>query len=107
VPTKLASRGVEAHQPQICPSKAITTIFTALFVFFYIYIKHATERLIINLHLFQGYVVVQSFFTKEELQPVIESINEIVDDVAEKLYKAGKISSMAKYRLNDDQNLIP
>ncbi|KAK3715067.1 hypothetical protein QZH41_012139, partial [Actinostola sp. cb2023] len=64
-----------------------------LFVFFYIYIKHATERLIINLHLFQGYVVVQSFFTKEELQPVIESINEIVDDVAEKLYKAGKISN--------------
>ncbi len=31
------------------------------------------------------------FDTEKELQPVRESINELVDKVAEKLYHAGKI----------------
>ena len=39
----------------------------------------------------KGYVVVPEFFSKEELQPAIESIKEMVDALAEKLYKAGKI----------------
>ena len=44
--------------------------------------------------LFQGYVVVKDFFhVKEELEPVKEDINIMVDELANKLYKAGKISS--------------
>ena len=39
----------------------------------------------------KGYVVVPEFFSKEELQPAIDSIKEMVDALAEKLYKAGKI----------------
>ena len=39
----------------------------------------------------KGYVVIPEFFTKEELQPAIDSIEELVDTLADKLYKAGKI----------------
>ncbi|XP_031575072.1 uncharacterized protein LOC116308732 [Actinia tenebrosa] len=41
----------------------------------------------------EGYVLVTKFFTDEELQPVIEAINALVDEVAERLYKAGKITN--------------
>lgn len=50
--------------------------------------------------MFQGYVLVPRFFTDEELQPVIEAINGLVDEVAERLYKAGKITSKRLWSAN-------
>jgi len=38
-------------------------------------------------------VVVPEFFTKEDLEPVRQCIDNIVDDLAQKLYNAGKIKS--------------
>lgn len=43
---------------------------------------------------FQGYLVIEDFFREDELQPVRDCINRVVDDLALKLYKAGKIKSM-------------
>jgi hypothetical protein len=39
-----------------------------------------------------GYVVVRDFFKPEELEPCKEAIAEMVDELAEKLYKGGKIT---------------
>ena len=39
----------------------------------------------------KGFVVLPSFFTAEDLAPVIEAINNCVDILATKLYNAGKI----------------
>lgn len=39
----------------------------------------------------QGYVLVPQFFEKSELESVIAAICELVDQLAEKLYDAGKI----------------
>ena len=44
----------------------------------------------------EGYVVVPKLFSKEELHPVIEGINESVDIIAEKLFNAGKIKDKAE-----------
>ena len=41
----------------------------------------------------KGYVLVPDFFTKDELQPVIEAIQAKVDKIANKLYDAGKINN--------------
>ena len=38
-----------------------------------------------------GFLIVRDFFPREQLQPVIEWINGVVDDLAERLYAAGKI----------------
>jgi hypothetical protein len=38
-----------------------------------------------------GYLVVRDFFSPGQLQPVIEWINGLVDDLAQRLYAAGKI----------------
>lgn len=38
-----------------------------------------------------GFVIVRDFFRLGQLQPVIEWINGVVDELAEKLYTAGKI----------------
>jgi pleckstrin domain-containing family G protein 5 len=35
---------------------------------------------------------VEDFFTPEELQPCRDSISEMVDNLADKLYQAGKIT---------------
>lgn len=43
---------------------------------------------------FQGYLVIDSFFQSEELDPGKEAINNLVDELAIKLYDAGKIKSM-------------
>jgi hypothetical protein len=40
-----------------------------------------------------GFVIVPDFFSREQLQPVIDWINKLVDELAEKLYAAGKIQS--------------
>ena len=41
----------------------------------------------------QGYVL-KEVMTSEQLQPSIDAINELVDDLANKLYSQGKISSL-------------
>jgi hypothetical protein len=38
-----------------------------------------------------GFLIVRDFFSQSQLQPVIEWINGLVDDLAERLYAAGKI----------------
>jgi len=40
----------------------------------------------------EGYLVVEKFFTKEELQPAIDSINQVVDELAQDLYQAKLIT---------------
>ncbi|WAR19639.1 PHNY-like protein [Mya arenaria] len=42
----------------------------------------------------KGYVVLEEFFSESELQPSRDCINGIVDDLAQKLYKAGKIPDL-------------
>ena len=44
----------------------------------------------------EGYIVVPSIFSKDELNPVIEGINECVDIIADRLYNAGKIKDKAE-----------
>ena len=41
----------------------------------------------------QGYVLVENFFTTEELEPARQACSKLVDIVAQRLFKAGKISS--------------
>ena len=55
-----------------------------LFIYFCV---HVTE---FNL---QGYVIVENFFAKEELDACREAINVLVEELAQKLYRAGKIRS--------------
>jgi hypothetical protein len=38
-----------------------------------------------------GFLIVRDFFSQEQLQPVVGWINGLVDDLAERLYAAGKI----------------
>jgi len=45
----------------------------------------------------EGYLVVENYFdTEKELDPVREDINQLVDDLANRLYKAGKIKDIHK-----------
>ena len=43
--------------------------------------------------LLQGFVVVDNFFKAEELEPCKRDIENLVEQVAQKLYRAGKIES--------------
>lgn len=45
----------------------------------------------INLFFSKGYVIVEDFFKPEELEPCKRDIEKLVDEVAQKLYTAGKI----------------
>ena len=45
-------------------------------------------------YVFQGYLLIENFFTEEELNPCKDAINLLVDQLANKLYDAGKIKSM-------------
>ncbi|XP_046548110.1 phytanoyl-CoA dioxygenase domain-containing protein 1-like [Haliotis rubra] len=48
-------------------------------------------------HYFEkGYLVVEKFFSKEELDPCREAIEELIEDLAQKLYKGGKIKNLYK-----------
>jgi len=38
---------------------------------------------------------VDGFFTKEEIQPGIDSYARLIDDLAKRLYKSGRIKSMS------------
>ncbi|XP_069111595.1 phytanoyl-CoA dioxygenase domain-containing protein 1 homolog [Argopecten irradians] len=42
----------------------------------------------------KGFLLVENFFDSAELEPSRAAINDLVSDVASKLYKAGKISSL-------------
>lgn len=42
----------------------------------------------------EGYVVLKDFFSPSELEPCKKALEKLVDDVAQRLYKAGKISSL-------------
>lgn len=42
--------------------------------------------------------MVEKFFQPEELNPAIDAVNTLVEELAQKLYKAGKTTSM----FNDD-----
>ena len=43
----------------------------------------------------QGYIVVPDFFSAAELDPCKEAVNGLVDELANNLYKAGKIKGKA------------
>eukprot|EP00058_Branchiostoma_floridae_P020986 XP_002606476.1 hypothetical protein BRAFLDRAFT_93267 [Branchiostoma floridae] len=40
----------------------------------------------------EGYVLVKDFFQPEELQPVRDAVEELVDELAQRMHKAGKIT---------------
>jgi hypothetical protein len=42
----------------------------------------------------EGFLLVDSFFKEEELNPAKDAINALVDELAQKLYKGGKIKSL-------------
>lgn len=42
----------------------------------------------------EGYVVVRDFFTRDELDPCRRDIEVMVEELAQKLYKAGKVKSL-------------
>ena len=47
-----------------------------------------------------GYLIVEDVFAADELQPVMDEFEDIVDEWAERLYAAGKIEDKPSYRLN-------
>lgn len=47
---------------------------------------------------FQGYLVVENFFTHDELDPCKDAVGDLVEELAQKLYNAGKIKS--KYKMS-------
>ena len=44
----------------------------------------------------EGYVIKHGLFSKEELQPAIADIEKLVDNLANLLFKAGKIKDLCK-----------
>ncbi|KAK7094837.1 1-deoxypentalenic acid 11-beta-hydroxylase-like [Littorina saxatilis] len=44
----------------------------------------------------EGYIVVRDFFTREELEPCKRDIEVMVEELAQKLYNAGKVKSLYK-----------
>lgn len=40
---------------------------------------------------FQGFLIVENFFDKSDLDACREAVNELVDQLARKLFNAGKI----------------
>jgi hypothetical protein len=44
----------------------------------------------------EGFLVIEDFFTPNELNPAINAIEDLVDDLAQKLYNAGKIKDLYK-----------
>ena len=41
----------------------------------------------------QGFVIVRDYFTPEELQPCRDAVDNLVEELAQKLFKGGKIDS--------------
>jgi len=39
----------------------------------------------------QGFLIVRDFFDRSELEPCMQAIDQLVDDLAERLYRANKI----------------
>lgn len=70
--------------------KLIVIIINSSF-FHYLYVQVFT-----NLHVLQGFVIIEKFFDIEaDLEPCRRAIEELVEELAQKLYKAGKIKSMS------------
>ena len=42
----------------------------------------------------KGYVIVENFFGPEVIEPCLEACGKLVDDMAQKLFKAGKIKGV-------------
>ncbi|XP_013416110.1 uncharacterized protein LOC106177775 [Lingula anatina] len=42
----------------------------------------------------EGYILVEEFFTPEELEPVRHAVDNLVEELAQKLYKAGKVKKL-------------
>ena len=53
--------------------------------------KHWSIVFFFPLPIFQGYVIVDSFFKKEELDACRDAIDALVDDLARMLYTGNKI----------------
>jgi hypothetical protein len=47
-----------------------------------------------SINIFQGFVIVEDFFDKKLLDDCREAVNELVEQLAQKLFKAGKIKGM-------------
>jgi len=47
----------------------------------------------------QGFLLIDSFFTEDELNPAKGAINDLVDELAHKLYNGGKIKSRHIYTM--------
>ena len=41
----------------------------------------------------EGYTIVENVFPQDDLQPVLDEFDQIVDEFAEKAFKAGKIQN--------------
>jgi len=41
----------------------------------------------------EGYTIVENVFSMDELNPILNEFEEIVDDFAEKAFQAGKITN--------------
>ena len=50
----------------------------------------------VNQYFDDGFVLIPSFFTKEEMKPVMDAIEECVDVLASNLYRGGKIKDKAE-----------
>ena len=79
--------------------RCLTTWMTqqTLQYFFYLcntILLHMPERFPL-----QGYIVIEEFFTKEELEPCRKTTETLVGDLAKKLFEAGKISGIENRKL--------
>jgi hypothetical protein len=55
------------------------------------YVTHFSSSL--KRTMFQGFLLLDSFFKPDELDPGKAAINDLVDGLANKLFEAGKIKS--------------
>jgi len=47
---------------------------------------------VISLHALQGFLIVGDFFERSELEPCLQAIDQLVDELAQRLYRANKIN---------------
>lgn len=48
----------------------------------------------------QGYLIVENYFTEEELEPCKKAAEDLVEDVANKLFNAGKIKRKIVFNIS-------
>jgi hypothetical protein len=59
----------------------------------FVYVICMAGLLSLKLVTFQGFLLLDSFFKPEELDPGKVAVNDLVDELANRLYEAGKIKS--------------